>query len=152
MNKTTVTRVAMVAAIYAALVWVLAPMSFGVIQFRLAELLKPLALRKKEYVVGLSVGLILANLLSPNAGLWEIALMPFACFIGGYIAWRLRALPVVALTFYGLWVSAAASLMLSLTLALPFAAVLPGIAVSELILFFVGWGVLEPVLRRSASW
>jgi len=44
MTIKTVTRAALVAAVYVVLTVALAPLSFGPLQFRVSEMLKPLAL------------------------------------------------------------------------------------------------------------
>lgn len=149
MKRREITEAAAIAALYVVLVWLLAPFSFGVLQFRVAEMLKPLVLKGKRFAYGLSLGLLLANVASPNAGLWELVLMPAACLCGGLVAWRLRRWPILALTAYCGWVSAAVSTMLSALLVLPIVVIFPGIVASEGILFAMGWGLSETVFRRA---
>lgn len=55
----------MVAAIYVALTIGLAFMSYGGIQFRIAEILTLLCFYNKKYIVPLTLGCFLANLASP---------------------------------------------------------------------------------------
>ena len=61
----------MVGALYAALTAALAPLSYGLVQFRFAEALCLLPFYAPGTVWGLFVGCLLANLLSP-AGLPDI--------------------------------------------------------------------------------
>ena len=52
----------LVAAIYAALTLVIAPLSFGPIQFRISEIMVLLAFINPIYILGLTLGCLLANL------------------------------------------------------------------------------------------
>ena len=68
MNKETLnvrklTRCAVVAAIYVALCLGLAPFSYGAIQVRVAEALCLLPIFGPEYILGVTLGCALANLL-----------------------------------------------------------------------------------------
>lgn len=64
-------RTAVIAALYAALTLVFAPISYGAVQFRLSEALTILPLLCPEAIVGLTVGCFLANIPS---GLWDMFL------------------------------------------------------------------------------
>ncbi len=54
---------AVIAAVYAALTYALAPISYGAVQFRVAEALTLLPILLPQAIPGLFVGCILANLL-----------------------------------------------------------------------------------------
>lgn len=60
------TKTAMVAALYVAVTVLLAVFSFGNIQLRLAEMFNYLALYNKRYVVAITLGVVLANFMSPT--------------------------------------------------------------------------------------
>ena len=60
-------NVALVAAIYVVLTLVLAPLSYGAIQFRLSEMLMILVLYNPIYSISLTVGCLIANFASPMA-------------------------------------------------------------------------------------
>lgn len=60
-----ITKIAVIAALYAALCVGLAPFSFGLIQLRLADILKLLAFYNKKYIPALVLGVIIANVFSP---------------------------------------------------------------------------------------
>lgn len=66
MNKKTlrITRAAIIAAVYAVTTLVLFPISTGPIQFRVSEALTILPLFFPEAIVGLTVGCLIANLIS----------------------------------------------------------------------------------------
>ena len=63
MSTNALTRGAIIAALYAALTLLLAPISYGEVQFRLAEALTVLPVVLPEAVPALAVGCLLANIL-----------------------------------------------------------------------------------------
>lgn len=63
MNTKRLVRAAMVATIYVVLCLVLAPFSYGAVQVRLAEMLCLLPVFGAEYIVAVTLGCFLANLL-----------------------------------------------------------------------------------------
>ena len=65
-NKLSVTRLvrcAVIAAVYVVLCLALAPFSYGAVQVRIAEALCLLPVFGAEYIVGVTLGCFLANLL-----------------------------------------------------------------------------------------
>ena len=70
-NVKNMTRLALVAAMYAVLTIVIAPLAFGEIQFRFSEVLVLLCFYRKDYAPALIVGCLIANLFSPM-GLMDI--------------------------------------------------------------------------------
>lgn len=56
---------ALVAAVYATLTLSLGFISYGPIQFRIAEVMILLAFIRKEYIIGLTLGCFLANVIGP---------------------------------------------------------------------------------------
>ena len=56
---------ALIAAVYTAAALLLAPISYGVLQFRVSEALTLLPFMRKDTVWGVTVGCLLANLLNP---------------------------------------------------------------------------------------
>lgn len=70
-NVKNMTRLALVAAMYAVLTIVIAPLAFGEIQFRFSEVLVLLCFYRKDYALALIVGCFIANLFSPM-GLMDI--------------------------------------------------------------------------------
>ncbi|MBS9339103.1 QueT transporter family protein [Fructobacillus sp. M2-14] len=59
------TLMALVAALYAAVTMMVAPIGFGPVQLRLSEGLNHLAAWNKRYILALSLGVLIANLVSP---------------------------------------------------------------------------------------
>ncbi len=64
-NIKNITLLSLIAALYVALSLVLAPISFGIVQFRIAEVLVLLCFFKKEFCISLVVGCFITNLFSP---------------------------------------------------------------------------------------
>ncbi len=93
MNRPVVKNVCLggvVAALYAALTWLLAPVSFGQIQFRVAEALTLLPVVSSAAVPGLFVGCLLANLLC-GAPLYDVIAGSLATLLAALLTRRLRA-------------------------------------------------------------
>ena len=60
------------ASLYAAMVWVFAPLSFYALQFRMAGVLRPAIAKKWSLSVGYALGVVVGNLVSPFAGIYEL--------------------------------------------------------------------------------
>lgn len=79
LSKQNLTRQAIVAALYAVLTWAIPALSYGPIQFRLSEVMTLLAFFNPQYVVGLTVGCALSNIIS-SLGMIDIVVGTFATF------------------------------------------------------------------------
>ncbi|MDN4969926.1 QueT transporter family protein [Lysinibacillus fusiformis] len=66
MSVSELTKTALVAALYVAVTVLLSVISFGAVQLRLSEMFNYLALYNKRYVVAVTLGVILANFMSPT--------------------------------------------------------------------------------------
>ena len=84
-NNTTkrLVRTAVIAALYAVLTLVLAPISYGSIQFRVSEIMVLFAFFDPFYIGGLTLGCFVANILGPN-GMVDAIFGTFATFISVY--------------------------------------------------------------------
>jgi uncharacterized membrane protein len=146
MKKISTRRVvmaALIAAIYAVLTVGLAPISFGVIQFRFSEILKVFVLFDPFLAFGIGLGTFLANTFSPMVGPWELIWMPITDMLGGFLAWGLYWLirkksVFPSMILYAITTGLAVGLMLSFFgFGAWYIAALPIIA-SEMILLIVG--------------
>ena len=88
---------AVVAALYAALTLLFAPISYGPVQFRIAEALTLLPALFPQAIPGLTLGCLLANLLG-SATPWDVIFGTLATLLAAVLARRLRR---------RLWVAAA---------------------------------------------
>lgn len=59
------TKMAIVSALYIAISFVVSPVAFGPIQFRLSEMFNYLALLHKRYVIAVTLGVVIFNFFSP---------------------------------------------------------------------------------------
>ncbi|MGO4986900.1 MAG: QueT transporter family protein [Gallicola sp.] len=89
MNTRFLARQAAVAAIYMVLTIVLSGISYGPLQFRVSEVMTLLPFYNKEYIWGITVGCILANIASPF-GIVDIIVGSFASFLAAVIMSRMK--------------------------------------------------------------
>jgi len=80
-------EIGVIAALYAALTIVLQPASYGPLQFRLAEVLKPLVIWEPHLIPAFVLGNFLSNLASPYSGAWELIFMPFVNLVGASVCY-----------------------------------------------------------------
>ena len=97
MKSTTrsLTRAALIAAIYLLLTILFQPISFGAVQFRISEALTLLPMLTVDAVPGLLIGCLLANLL--GGGIWyDVALGSIATLLAAVCTRKLRNRPLLA--------------------------------------------------------
>ena len=142
METRTVVRAGVVAAFYAVLTVGLAPLSYGPIQFRASEALKPLALLDPLYALAFAIGTGLSNLISPF-GFWDWFFMPLVDCGAALICYAMRSTPLVALTVQALIISAGVALFpLGFGMGLPFLPTFIAVATPELILIHIGYQII----------
>ena len=88
-NLLFMTQAAMIAAIYVALTYLFAPISFSEIQVRIAEALTILPVFTPAAVPGLFIGCLIGNTVS-GALLPDIVCGSLATLIGAFFTWKLR--------------------------------------------------------------
>lgn len=106
-SATTIARVGVIAALYAALtlatILFLGGLAWGPIQFRISEAACVLALLTPEAIPGLALGCALANLANivisglGMLGMLDVVFGTLATAVGAWFTWRMRKRPVVAL-------------------------------------------------------
>lgn len=82
-------QAAMIAALYVALTYVFAPISFSEIQVRIAEALTILPVFTPAAIPGLFIGCLLGNIMG-GALVPDIVLGSLATLIGAFFTWKLR--------------------------------------------------------------
>lgn len=107
-NRDGMVRGALIAAVYVALCLVFQPLSYGVLQLRLAEALTLLPILYVEAIPGLFIGALIANIFG-GLGLVDIICGSLITLLAAYATYllrdsRLAYLPPVV--FNGLFVSA----------------------------------------------
>lgn len=88
-------RAAVVAAVYAAVTLLLAPISYGQVQLRVAEALTILPVIMPAAVPGLFIGCLLANLLG-GASMLDVVFGSLATLLAALLTRRLRSRPALA--------------------------------------------------------
>lgn len=91
------TRGAMIAAIYAALTLILAPISFGAVQCRVSEVLCILPMFFPEAVIGLFVGCFIANVMMGSV--LDIILGSLTTLLAAFLTYKTRKKPYLAIFF-----------------------------------------------------
>lgn len=89
-NVLFMTQAAMIAAIYVVLTYIFAPISFGVVQVRIAEALTILPLFTPAAIPGLFIGCLIGNILGPAIILPDIIFGSLATLIGAVFTYKLR--------------------------------------------------------------
>ena len=96
MNSRMIVRQAVVAAIYTVLTIVLSGISYGPLQFRVTEVMTLLPFYNKEYIWGITVGCIIANLASPF-GIIDVIVGSFASFLAAYFMSKIKNIWIASL-------------------------------------------------------
>lgn len=132
----------LLAAAYVVITWAVAPLSFGPIQFRVSEILKPAALLHPAFAIAFGVGNGIANLVSPF-GAWDFVVMSMVDAVAALICWNLRRWPWIAITVQAIVIAAGVALFpLGMVLMLPFWPTFAAVLTSELILMWIGYAVI----------
>ncbi len=88
-------RAGLIGAMYVALTLIFQPISFGAVQFRIAEALMLMPLLTVDAIPGLFVGCLIANLL--GGGVWfDVALGSVATLLAAIFAYKWRKTPFLA--------------------------------------------------------
>ena len=145
-QTTSLTRGAIIAALYAALTLLLAPISYGEVQIRLSEALTLLPMLLPEAVPALAIGCLLANLLG-GCTIFDIVFGTLATLLAALCTRALRSRPLPAsfmpVLFNALIVGAVVHYCYAPVIALP------------LCMLFVGCGeavscmLLGPIVLRA---
>jgi uncharacterized membrane protein len=148
--------VAIFAALYVALVYVFAPISFYELQFRVAGVVRPGIARKWILAIGYAIGVVIGNLFSPFVGVYELVFMPVMSFIAGILGYALASKfnnnYFVTGAVIGTIIPLSVSWMLFQLFDLPMLATLPYLFVSEQIVCFVGSSVFKAIETRIKWW
>ena len=144
------------AALYAAMVVVFSPISFAALQFRVAGVLRPGIAKKRELAIAYAVGVVVANVFSPFAGIYELLFMPVMSLISGLVGYelakRFNANYYVCGAVIAIIIPLSVSWMLGQLFNLPYAATLPGLLISEQIINALGATVFKLIEPRYRWW
>ena len=148
--------IAIFASLYAVLVYLLAPISFYVLQFRVAGIIRPAIAKKWVLAIGYTIGVVVGNLFSPFVGIYELLFMPIMSFVAGILGYILATkfnnnyfvTGIVIATIIPLSVS----WMLNQVLSIPLLATLPYLFISEQIVCFLGSTIFKAIEKRYVWW
>jgi uncharacterized membrane protein len=144
MTTRRIVRASLAAALYTVLTVAISPLSYGPVQFRVAEVLKGLALFDPAFILGFAIGNLLSNLTSPYVGPWELVFMPVANLVGASLCWFLRRWPWAGAAVYAAIITLAVSTMLHFVLGAPWWALAWSVGISEFVLIVGG----VPLMKR----
>ena len=148
-------QIAVFAALYTVLVWVLPGLSFAAAQFRIAEGLKPAIAKKWILAFAFALGNFLGNLISPFAGIYELGFMPLMNIVGGLLAYGVaRAFKrnyLVAGLVYAAVIGLSVSWMLHILFKLPLEGLVPLLIASEETVMIIG-AVLFYLVEKRWKW
>jgi uncharacterized membrane protein len=144
------------ASLYAVLVYVFAPISFYVLQFRVAGIIRPAIAKKWVLAIGYAIGVVVGNLFSPFVGIYELLFMPIMSFIAGILGYILATkfnnnyfiTGIVIATIIPISVS----WMLNQLFTIPLLATLPYLFISEQIVCFIGSTIFKAIEKRYTWW
>ena len=137
---------AMIAALYAALTLLLAPISYGAIQCRISEAMTLLPILLPQAIPGLVIGCLVANLLSPVA-IWDVIFGTLATLIAALGTYRLRKKPLLAALCPVVANGVIVGVMLAVFYALPLWMTMLEVAVGEAVAVALGF-ILLAALRK----
>lgn len=137
-----------VGALYVVLSIIITPLSYGPVQFRIGEALKPLVIKYPAVIPAFGIGTVIINIFSPFAGPLELIFMPLVDVTGGVICYLVaRSIGTTFGTYlaslvYALWTAAGVGVVLTVSAGLPYLASFASVAVSEVILLLLGNALL----------
>lgn len=141
---------ALVAAIYVALVTVFAWMSYGDVQFRVAELLLLLVLFDKRYILGLGVGTFLSNLSSPLGAIdWVVGTL--ATLIALYLMIKTKKPLWLVLLWPAIINGILIGIELNIVFSLPLIMTMLLVFLGEFVVVTIGGSLLYPLLNQNQT-
>ncbi len=143
---------AVIAALYAALTLLLAPISYGNLQCRVSEAFTLLPMLLPQAIPGLFVGCVIANLFSPMVTIWDIIFGSLATLIAAIGTYALRKKPVLAALCPVVANGVIVGLVLALTLNLPIPLTMAEVAIGEVGAVLIGVVLLFALKKTKIDW
>ncbi len=142
MNTKKIVRAAVIAGLYIVITYLLAPISFGPLQFRASEALTVLPIIYPEAIPGLFIGVLFANIFG-GLGLIDIVGGSLVTLIAAYFTYRYRDNIFAYLSpilFNGFLIS----IYLHLLFGIPYWITVIQISLSEaLVVFLLGYPLIK---------
>ena len=137
---------ALIAALYAALTLLLAPISYGNVQCRISEAMTVLPILLPQAIPGLFVGCVLANLYTGM--ITDVIFGSLATLLAAVGSYLLRGKPVLAAVCPVVANGIIVGLVLTFSYGLPWWLTMLEVAAGEAVAVALGMLVLLPALRR----
>ncbi len=148
---------AILAALYAALTLLLAPISYGEIQCRVSEAMTMLPVLLPQAIPGLAVGCLIANLIG-SATPWDVIFGTLATLIAAILTYRTRnvltgkaKLPLLSALWPILLNALIVGAVLSLTLHISFFATALSVGIGEAVAVALGVLLVKALERVDLS-
>ncbi len=138
---------AVIAALYAAMTLLLAPISYGPIQLRLSEAMTLLPMLLPQAIPGLFVGCLIANLYTGM--LTDIIFGSLATLLAAVGTYLLRRKPFLAASCPIISNGVIVGLVLALSANLPLALTMAQVAIGEIGAVIVGFIILSAMKRAK---
>ena len=138
---------AVISALYVALTYLVAPVAYGPIQFRVSECLVLLVAARRHLILFVPIGCAVANLLSPYAGVWDLVFMPVMSTVGALPFYFFgRRFLLVSGWFYAVVTGLSVALMISVLEKAAFTVLAVSVTASQLIIMTAGWALFSGYL------
>ncbi len=85
-----ISKAGLIAALYAAITLIFAPISFGAVQFRISEAMTVLPFFFPEAIPGLFIGCIISNLLSSNIVVLDVIFGSIATLLAAICTYKIK--------------------------------------------------------------
>lgn len=139
-NVKILTYNAFLSALYIALTFI-SPFSFGIINFRLADIIQIIACLDKRSRMGISVGMVISNLFSPY-GIVDAFTAIAICIISFYFGWKINS-EKVRVGILILTTSVSVAIEICFLEKVPFLMIFTSIMVSETFLCSLGYFIIK---------
>ena len=142
-------RQTMIAAIYAVLVYGFSFASFGLVQFRVAEVLMIFVFFDKKSIIGLTFGCFVSSLIY-GADIMDIIFGPIATLLAGISMWSLRKKPYLAMIFPAIFNGIIIGIILTYVYLLaPLYISMPSVFIGEFVILYALGLPLYIVLKKN---
>jgi len=138
---------AIIAALYVAITLVLAPISFGMFQFRISEMLNVLMKYNKRYIIAMIIGVAIANLNSP-IGIIDV-FFGVVCAIVMGLVYQLVKNSYLATIINGIAVGILIGIMLHQFYGAPLILSMISVGVTQIITLFIGIVVFRELEKHE---
>lgn len=150
MKAKHLTRAALIAGLYVIITYILSPISFGPIQFRVSEALTVLPILYPEAIPALFIGVFLSNIIG-GLGMVDILGGSLVTLLAAYGTYYFRDSFIAYLSpilLNGLLIS----IYLHLLFAIPYWLTVIQISISEAaVVLFLGYPLIRVLKKRRAS-